>query len=97
MTTYTILVTLSTFAEYDPGPLEMLKLSGVPFRLNSSGKRITSEQLIATGREATVIIAGVEPYDEPTLSRLPALRCISRCGAGADPAWILARQSGGGL
>jgi D-3-phosphoglycerate dehydrogenase len=31
-----------------------------------------------------VFIAGVEPYDAPSLEQLPLIKCISRCGAGVD-------------
>jgi D-3-phosphoglycerate dehydrogenase len=84
MTTDTIFVTLSTFAEHDATPLEMLKRSGFPLLINTSSKRITSQQLLSMGRDATVVIAGVEPYDAATIDHLPALKCISRCGAGTD-------------
>ena len=84
MTTDSIYVTLSTFAEYDASPLNRLRQSGVPFTLNTTGKRVTPAQLLDEGRSATVLIAGVESYDAATLARLPALRCISRCGVGVD-------------
>jgi D-3-phosphoglycerate dehydrogenase len=79
-----IYVTLSTFAEYDESPRRMLEESGVPFRIHDSGKRITTPELLAGGRAAQVVIAGVEPYDRATFDALPALRCISRCGVGVD-------------
>lgn len=79
-----IFVTLSTFAEYDQQPLEMLHASGVPFRVHGSGKRITHADLLAAGHEAAVLVAGVEVYDRAMLDRLPSLRCISRCGVGVD-------------
>lgn len=79
-----IFVTLSTFAEYDRRPLDLLKASGVPFRIHDTGKRITTPQLLAGGRDAAVVVAGVEPYDRPTLAALPQLRAISRCGVGVD-------------
>jgi D-3-phosphoglycerate dehydrogenase len=84
MSTHSIYVTLSTFAEYDASPLNRLRESGTPFSLNTTGKRVTPAQLLDEGRSATVLIAGVEPYDAATLERLPALRCISRCGVGTD-------------
>ncbi len=79
-----IYVTLSTFAEYDRAPLAMLEASGVPFKVHSTGKRITTAELVATGQDARVVVAGVEPYDRATLDALPNLRCISRCGVGVD-------------
>ena len=36
------------------------------------------------GRGASIIVAGVEPYDSPTLQALPELQCIVRCGVGVD-------------
>jgi D-3-phosphoglycerate dehydrogenase len=79
-----ILVALSTFAEADREPLAMLQESGYPFRIHDTKKRITTAELLRDGADAAVIVAGVEPYDAPTLEALPALRCISRCGVGVD-------------
>ncbi|RJR40162.1 MAG: hypothetical protein C4576_20465 [Desulfobacteraceae bacterium] len=79
-----IFVALSTFAQADRSPLDQLEKSGYPFKLHSTGKRITTSELLKEGGDAAVILAGVEPYDSATLERLPALRCISRCGVGVD-------------
>ncbi|RJQ25919.1 hypothetical protein C4565_07745 [Candidatus Parcubacteria bacterium] len=90
-----IFVALSTFAEHDLRPLELLETSGYPFRLHSAGKRITTAELLRDGTDAAVILAGVEPYDSATLAQLPALRCISRCGVGVDAIDLpAARQHG---
>jgi D-3-phosphoglycerate dehydrogenase len=90
-----ILVTLSTFAEYDAAPLHLIEASGVPFSVHKSGKRITTAELVDQGRDATVVIAGVEPYDARTIEQLPALRCISRCGAGVDAVDLAAARARG--
>lgn len=79
-----IFVALSTFAEYGDGPLNVLKESGIPFELNTLGRRLVREEIIELAAGATGIIAGVEPYDRPVLEKLPNLRCISRCGVGVD-------------
>jgi D-3-phosphoglycerate dehydrogenase len=79
-----IFVALSTFSEYDNAPLALLKNSGVPFSIHSTGKRITKDELLTTAKNATVIIAGVEPYDDEVLSGLSVLQCIVRCGVGVD-------------
>lgn len=84
MTPDSIYVTLSSFAEYDASPLNRLRESGIPFTLNTTGKRVTPAQLLDEGGRATVLIAGVESYDATTLEKLPVLRCISRCGVGVD-------------
>jgi len=90
-----IYVTLSTFAEYDPLPLRLLQESAVPLKIHDTGKRISSAELIAGGQAATVVIAGVEPYDRATLDQLPALRCISRCGVGVDAIDLVASREKG--
>jgi D-3-phosphoglycerate dehydrogenase len=90
-----IFVALSTFAAHDRRPLDLLAASGHPFRVHSTGKRITTMELLRDGIEAAVILAGVEPYDSGTLAQLPALRCISRCGVGVDAIdLVAARQRG---
>src|SRR3972149_6839304 len=90
-----IFVALSTFGAADRRPLDQLEASGYSFRLHRTGKRITTVELLRDGSDASVILAGVEPYDAATLARLPALRCISRCGVGVDAIdLIAARQRG---
>jgi len=73
----------------------MLERSGVPFRIHDTGKRITTSELLVIGREATAVIAGVEPYDRATLEALPALRCISRVGVGVDAVDLVAARERG--
>lgn len=79
-----IFVTLSTFAEFADEPLTLLQESGIEFFTNPHGRRITREEIIELGDEATGIVAGVEPYDREVLNALPRLKCISRCGVGID-------------
>lgn len=79
-----VLVALSTFGEYGDRPLCFLRESGLDYTLNTLKKRLVREEIIALGHDCTGIIAGVEPYDDYVLERLPRLRCISRCGAGVD-------------
>jgi len=79
-----IFVALSTFAENDKRPLQRLEAAGYPLRIHSTGKRITTVELLREGADSSVILAGVEPYDSAILAQLPALRCISRCGVGVD-------------
>ena len=79
-----IFVALSTFTAEDRRPLDLLASSGYPYKIHTTGKRITTPELLRDGIDASVILAGVEPYDDTTLSQLPALKCISRCGVGVD-------------
>jgi D-3-phosphoglycerate dehydrogenase len=90
-----VLIALSTFVEHDRAPLDLLERSGRPFRIHDTGKRITTPELLDEGRDAAVIVAGVEPYDAPTLEQLPALRCISRCGVGTDAIDLAAARARG--
>lgn len=79
-----IFVTLSTFSEYAQTPIERLKKSGYPYRVNPSGKRLSPTEVIEMAGDCTGLIAGVEPYSEKTLDQLPYLKCISRVGVGID-------------
>ena len=90
-----IFVALSSFAENDGRPLELLKSSGYPFKIHNTGKRITVQELLHNGLEAAVILAGVETYNAQTFEGLPNLRCISRCGVGVDAIDLdVAKQNG---
>lgn len=90
-----VFVALSTFAERDRRPLDRLIESGRPYRIHSSGKRITAEELLHSARDAAVVIAGVEPYDAGLLSELSSLRCIARCGIGVDSIDLSAARNRG--
>ncbi|MEN6373320.1 MAG: phosphoglycerate dehydrogenase [Smithella sp.] len=90
-----IFVALSTFSENDKGPLQRLEAAGYPLRIHGSGKRITAAELIKEGADASVILAGVEPYGSAILEQLPTLRCISRCGVGVDAIDLVAVKQRG--
>lgn len=95
MSSELIFVGLSTFAERDQRPLAVLKASGKPFRIHSTGKRITPDEVLTDASDAAVIIAGVEPYDASTLAKLPALRAIVRAGVGVDAIDLAAAKARG--
>ena len=86
MKEYDLYVTLSSFAEVNPEPLQILKSSGLSFGINKTGKRPLAEEVLRECQGATVLVAGVEEYDAPTLARFyqEGLRCISRCGVGTE-------------
>jgi D-3-phosphoglycerate dehydrogenase len=79
-----IFVALSTFSEKDNSPLNLLKSSGINYKIHKSGKRITKQELLDDALDATIIIAGVEIYDKELLSKLINLKYIVRCGVGID-------------
>ena len=79
-----IFVALSTFAEYGDDPVTALNQSGFPYVINPLGRRLLRDEIIQMGYDCAGIIAGVEPYDDYVLDRMPNLKCISRCGVGID-------------
>lgn len=82
--TSAIYVTLSTFSQFDDRPLKLLQDSGISFSLNTLNRRMLKEEVIEQARDAEVVVAGIEPYDELVLNKLTKLKCISRCGVGID-------------
>jgi len=90
-----IFVGLSTFAHPDRRPLDLLESSGIPFLVHKSGKRISADELRRDAGSASVVIAGVEPYDDTLFSSLPELRCVSRCGVGVDAIDLTAASARG--
>ena len=79
-----IFVALSTFSEYGDEPLNILNKSGIDYHVNPLERRLIKQEIMKMGRDATGIIAGVEPYDAEVLLELPKLKCISRVGVGID-------------
>jgi len=79
-----IFVALSTYAQNGSEPLDLLKNSQAVFTVNSLGRRLVKDEIVAMGKGCHGIIAGIEPYDESVLERMTELKCISRCGVGIE-------------
>ena len=79
-----IYIALSSFSNLDPVPLRILEASGFFFNVNSTGRRLSREELMSNARGYNGVIAGLEPYDAQVLEGLSDLKCISRCGVGVD-------------
>ena len=82
--TINVFIALSSFAKHGTRPLDILIKNGLNVKINDSGMRLTSEQIIELAKDANGIIAGVEPYTRNVLESLPKLQCISRAGVGTD-------------
>jgi D-3-phosphoglycerate dehydrogenase len=82
--TINVFIALSSFAKHGTYPLDILIKNGFNIKINDSGMRLTSEQIIELAKDANGIIAGVEPYTRNVLESLPKLQCISRAGVGTD-------------
>ncbi len=79
-----IYIALSSFAKHGTYPLEILEKNNFNVKINETGKRLETTELIEYAKDADAIIAGVEIYDEAVLESLTKLKCISRAGVGID-------------
>ncbi len=79
-----IAVTTSSFAVFDPEPLDVLRRAGAEIVLNPHGRKLTPEETVDLCAGCDGILAGTERLDRTVLEKLPGLRVISRCGVGLD-------------
>lgn len=77
-------VTTSTFAEVDPGPLELLQSRGLEVILNPYGRRLTKSEAARFIRDLDGLIAGLEPLDRDVLQEATSLKALARVGIGTD-------------
>lgn len=79
-----ILISTSSFARFDPAPLERLRACGCIAVLNPHGRRLRPEETAALLDGAAGVVAGTEAYSADLLAATPGLRVISRVGVGVD-------------
>lgn len=79
-----ILISTSSFAEYDKSPLRLLESNRFEVVLNPYKRKLKPEEVVALAKDCVGIIAGTEPLTEEVLRQLPRLKAISRCGTGLD-------------
>lgn len=79
-----IVVTTTSFAQYDVKPLEILSENGFEVVLNPYKRKLDTDEVVELCKDATGIIAGTETLDAATLKKMPSLKVISRCGSGMD-------------
>lgn len=79
-----IVISTTTFGEFDQSPIKMLENASVDFALNPYRRKLTSEEVVDFAKDATGIIAGTESLNGDVLRQLKGLKVISRCGAGVD-------------
>lgn len=79
-----IVVSTSSFARYDSGPLQLLEAAGYEVVLNPHGRRLEPEETLELLQAARGLIAGTEALGQETLAACPELAVISRCGVGMD-------------
>jgi D-3-phosphoglycerate dehydrogenase len=79
-----VLISTSTFGEFDSGPLEKLKASGFDVLVNPYGRRLQPGESIELMRGVHGLIAGTESLNDQILRKANGLKVISRCGVGLD-------------
>lgn len=90
-----VYVTLSQFCEKEDRPRRVLEEAGFVVKENKAGRRIKREEMLPALEGVSAVLAAVESYDAELLSRLPDLKCISRCGAGSDAIdLVMAKRQG---
>jgi len=79
-----VLISTSSFGQYDSRPLELLKTRGFEVVLNPHGRTLKAGEIVELAKGCQGVIAGTEPLNAEVLKNLPKLRAISRVGAGLD-------------
>jgi D-3-phosphoglycerate dehydrogenase len=79
-----IAVTTSSFAVYDPAPLNMLRAAVSEIVLNPYGRQLNEAEAKEILCGCVGVLAGTEPLGAEVLMTLPELKVISRCGTGLD-------------
>jgi len=79
-----VFISTTSFAEFDPGPVDILKGKGLELFFNPYKRKLTPDELVELAAGCAGLIAGVESLNAEALSRLGKLKVISRCGAGLD-------------
>jgi len=79
-----ILISTTTFAEFDKTPLDLIEGKGFSYILNPCKRKMKSEEIVDFGKDISGIIAGTEQLNEDVFSQLPKLKVVSRCGSGMD-------------
>lgn len=86
-----IVITTTSFGEYNKMPLILLKERGVEIKFNPYSRKLEKNEVVELCKNSIGIIAGTEALDADTLEYLaksavlqPSLKVISRCGTGLD-------------
>ena len=83
---HNILITLSSFGQYNTSPLTKFDHFDLQAILNPYGRKLTETEVLELIMQHQPIgmIAGVEPLTHPVLEKARNLKVISRCGIGMD-------------
>src|SRR3989339_407370 len=90
-----VLISTSSFAEFDRAPLEALTKADIVYTLNPHGRKLNNDELLGLAVGMDGLIAGTETLTATIIKQLPGLRVISRCGAGMDNVDLVAAKEQG--
>ncbi len=91
-----LVVTTTPFGTVDPMVLDLLERSGSSWRVSEALREgRTPERVLATIREARVVVAGTEPYPSQVIDGAERLEAICRVGIGLDNVDLLAAEARG--
>jgi len=90
-----VFISTTTFAEFDKAPLKLLEEKGYQWSHNPHKRKMTSEEIFVSAKEAVGIVAGTETLGADVLKNLANLKVISRCGSGMDNVDIGAAEKKG--
>ena len=79
-----VYVSTHPFSKTSELPMKMLKENGFEVKLNSFGRKITSEELVKDLNNSDILIAGTEKITEEVFKNNPNLKLIARVGIGLD-------------
>lgn len=79
-----VFLATSTFGKFSKKPIELLEERKISYLCNTSGKKLSNNDLVEKLKECDGVIAGTELYSSKVLERLPKLKVISRLGIGLD-------------
>jgi D-3-phosphoglycerate dehydrogenase len=79
-----VLISTTSFAEYDHLPLDMIRRRGLEIQMNPLRRKLTEEEIADLIPDFEGLIAGTEPLTEKVMKNAKRLRVISRCGTGLD-------------
>lgn len=77
-----VIITTTSFGEYDIEPIDILEKAGFETILNPYGRKLKKDEVVDLCKDATGIIAGTETLDAEVMEKLTKLKVISRCGSG---------------
>ena len=79
-----ILISTSTFSEYDKSPVEKLVKVGLRIEFNPYKRKLNLNETISLYKDKIGVIAGTELITKEVLENAKNLKIISRCGTGMD-------------